>query len=231
MIVFVAIIPIVRIYNAILFSRQSPDVYTQYMIHPISQQCSFHQALLQPECYFITNHDSYGLTTPHLVGLHLQSLHIADSDVLSWVLKHCPFYVIKFSLSPQCDAGLVEFLEHQDQIQDLMLGSCSPNLILKLTALPKLAKVKAQALWLSILVPGCPVHNVTFNDTSHSAELNVKFLLLSITPIQCLLIVAKNVYTLPIPHFATVIPQLHVFIVNCSFIDCLDTWVSPCFAF
>jgi hypothetical protein len=95
---------------------------------------------------------------------------------------HCPFRVITFSFAPQCDADLVEFLEHQEQIQDLVLEPRSPNLVLKLTALPKLAKVKAQALWLSMLVHGHPICDVTFNDTSHSAELDVKFLSHSIAP-------------------------------------------------
>lgn len=61
---------------------------------------------------------------------------------------------------------------------------CNPNPALKLTALPKLAKVKARASWLSILVPGRPVCVVIFNDTSPSAERDVKFLSRSIAPIQ-----------------------------------------------
>jgi hypothetical protein len=113
--------------------------------------------------------------------------------------------------------------------KDLVLGPCSPNLVLKPTALPKLAKVKARALWLSILVPGRPVRDVTFNDTSHSAELDVKFLSLSITPIQCLSIIAENVYTSPAQHFAAIVLQLHILIVNFPFIGRLDTWDKPLF--
>jgi hypothetical protein len=156
----------------------------------------------------------------------LQSLHVADSGVPSWVLRHCPFRVVTFSFAPQGDADLLEFLEHQEQIQDLVLGPHSPNLVLKPTALPKLAKVKARASWLSILVPGRPVRDVIFNDTSHCAEIDVKFLSRSIAPIQRLSIVAENVYTLPISQFVAIVPHLRVLIVNCPFIGRRDTWVS-----
>jgi len=156
----------------------------------------------------------------------LQSLHVANSGVPSWVLRHCPFHVITFSFAAQCDADLVEFLECQEQIQDLGLGPYSPNLVLKPTALPKLTKVKAQTSWLSILVPGRPVRDVIFNDTSHCAEIDIKFLSHSIAPIQRLLIVAENVYTLPISQFVAIVPHLHVLIINCPFIGSRDTWVS-----
>jgi hypothetical protein len=155
----------------------------------------------------------------------LQSVHVADSGVPSWVLRHCPFRVLAFSFASQCDTHLVEFLEHQEQIRDLVLGPLSSNLVLKPTALPKLAKVKAPASWLSILVPGRPVRDVTFNDISHSASFGVEFLSRSIAPIQCLSIIAENVHTLPIPHFAAIVPQLHVLIVSCPFIGRTDTWV------
>ena len=156
----------------------------------------------------------------------LQSLHVADSGVPSWVLRHCPFRVITFSFAAQCDADLVEFLERQEQIQDLVLGPHSPNLVLKPTALPKLTKVKARTSWLSILVPGRPVRDVIFNDTSHCAEIDIKFLSHSIAPIQRLSIVAENVYTLPISQFVAIVPHLHVLIISCPFIGSRDTWVS-----
>jgi len=44
----------------------------------------------------------------------LQSVHVADSGVPSWVLRHCPFRVQAFSFASQCDTHLVEFLEHQE---------------------------------------------------------------------------------------------------------------------
>jgi hypothetical protein len=117
-------------------------------------------------------------------------------------------------------------LERQEQIQDLMLGPHIPNLVLKPTALPKLTKVKARTSWLSILVPGRPVRDVIFNDTSHCAEIDVKFLSHSIAPIQRLSIVAENVYTLPISQFVAIVPHLHVLIVNFPFVGSRDTWVS-----
>ena len=153
----------------------------------------------------------------------LQSLHVADSGVPSWVLRHCPFRMFTFSFAPRSDADLVEFLGHQEQIQDLVLGPHSPNLVLKPTVLPKLAKVKARASWLSILVPGRPVRDVIFNDTSHGADIDVRFLSRSIAPIQRFV---ENVYTLPISQFAAIVPHLHVLIVNFPFIGCWDTWVS-----
>ena len=142
------------------------------------------------------------------------------------MLRHCPFRLFTFSFAPQSDADLVEFLEHQEQIQDLVLGPHNPNLVLKPTALPKLVKVKARASWLIILVPGRPVRDVIFNDTSHCADIDVRFLCRSIAPIQCLSIVAENVYTLPISQFVAIVPHLHVLIVNCPFIGHRDTWVS-----
>lgn len=129
------------------------------------------------------------------------------------VLRNCSFRVITFSFAAQRDA-------------DLVLGSHSPYPALKPTALPKLAKVKARASWLSILVPGRPVRDVIFNDTSHCAVIDVKFLSRSIAPIQRLSIVAENVYTLPVSQLVAIVPHLHVLVVNCSFIGSQDTWVG-----
>ena len=80
-------------------------------------------------------------------------------------------------------------MEHQDLVLEL---ACSSNLVLKLAALPKLAEVKARTS--CILVLGRIVRDVTFNNTSHSAELDAKVLSRSIAPIQRLSIVAENVY-------------------------------------
>ena len=157
----------------------------------------------------------------------LQSLYVIDVHVPSWVLQYCPFRVTTFSFAPECDADLVGFLELQEQIQDLTLGSCNPNLVLKPTALPNLAKVKAQPTWLRVLMPGRPIYNVTFRDVSHGVKVDIGFLRLSTVPIQRLSITAEHLCTLSIPRLATLVPNLAILVITYPFVGRLDTWVSP----
>ena len=157
----------------------------------------------------------------------LQSLYVIDVHVPSWVLQHCPFRVTTFSFAPECDADLAGFLELQEQIQDLTLGSCNPNLVLKPTALPNLAQVKAQPTWLRVLMPGRPIYNVTFRDVSHGVEVDIEFLRLSTAPIQRLSITAEHLCTLSIPRLAALVPKLAILVITYPFVDRLDTWVSP----
>jgi hypothetical protein len=156
----------------------------------------------------------------------LQSLYVADVHMPSWVLQHCPFRVTTFSFAPECDADLVGFFELQEQIQDLTLGSRNPNLVLKPTALPNLAKVKAQPSWLMVLIPGRPVYDVTFRDIPHGVEVDIEFLCLSTAPIQRLSITAEHLCTLSIPRLAALVPKLAILEITYPFVGRLDTWVS-----
>jgi hypothetical protein len=69
----------------------------------------------------------------------------------------------------------VRFLEFQEQLRDLTLATYNPNLALKPTALPKLARVNARPSWLRVIILGRPVCDVTFRDAPTGAIVDLEF--------------------------------------------------------
>jgi hypothetical protein len=159
----------------------------------------------------------------------LRTLHIVDASMPSWVLNDCPFRVDTFSFASDCDADLVRFLELQEQIMDLALNRppCHPHLLLGLTALPKLAKVVVQPSWISVLVPGRPICDVTFRNMSAGADAEAEFLSLSTTPIQRLSIIVDRPHILSNPRLDWPGPNLDVLLCTYPFSSYTHAWVSP----
>jgi hypothetical protein len=169
-----------RLYHHICYPEVLPVCYTLL----------FHPSLLQPKYDISRSHILPCWSTLFAVGkalrsmTGLQSLHVADSGVSSGVLRRCPFRVITFSFSPQRDADLVGFLEHQEQIQDLVLGPCSPNLVLKPTALPKSRLEHRGSVYSFLVVLSTMLHSTILCIELSSMSSSYLFLLLSFNVCQ-----------------------------------------------
>ena len=133
------------------------------------------------------------------------------------VLDGCTFKLDSFKTTLPYSESLQQFLISQPSITHLgffMDHKSMPRFDER--CLPNLTRIHAHLSWLSILIPGRPVTEVT---TRSASDIDLSFFTLSTTPIQKLRIPYDRLFPNPVSLLVSIFPSLVHLVVDAYNVD------------
>ena len=115
-----------------------------------------------------------------------------------------------FQCSYRCNYNLIRFLQSQPDLATLKLWCGHEGHYGLSTNLPKLTKLDAPISWLSALIPGRPVKEVIFHESSRLtiAIIDITYLVLSLSPIRTLAVGSLSLLALTLSQITSILPTL-----------------------
>lgn len=157
-------------------------------------------------------HSSYVVIRDVLQCLkNLKSLRWIKRGPFSWNIAGCPAKLDTLECSLDCDHIFMCFLESQTELVALELWYGPQGHQLPTTALPKLNKIHAPKSWLSIIVSGRPIREVTYRENLFQEShilVDTTLLSASSSRINALSVGFPSLQALPMSQIATLLPYV-----------------------
>jgi hypothetical protein len=159
---------------------------------------------------FATRHLSPELATALRNMSSLRSLSLnGDIDGDESILDGCTFKLETFSTIFPDAKWLRQFLNSQPSLTDVSLSTISgPMFPFDERCLPNLTRVSADLPWLSILIPGRPVKEITMLSYLDISSTNLSSFALSTAPIQRLWIDYYVLYPKSVSLLVSIFPSV-----------------------
>lgn len=140
----------------------------------------------------------------------LRSLKLTMGEAYSDILNLCTAQIQSFQCSYRCNRNLLRFLHNQPDLTALKLWCDLEDHYVPSTCLPKLTKLDAPISWLTALIPGRPVKEVNFHESSLSAiPINdITYLVSSLSPIRTLAVGSASLLALTLSQITSILPAL-----------------------
>ena len=140
----------------------------------------------------------------------LRSLKLTMGEAYSDFLALCTAKIQIFQCSFRCNHNLIRFLHSQPDLTTLKLWRDLEDHCVLPTCLPKLTKLDAPISWLTALVPGRPVEEVVFRESSRLKIpiIDIAFLVSSLSPIRTLVVGSPSLLRLTLSQITSILPAL-----------------------
>jgi len=154
-----------------------------------------------------------------ILGVSIQDLSILDG---------CTFKLDTFSCDCPHSGPLRRFINSQPNLTDITLHTplnhLPKTLPFKETCFPNLTRIRTEPFWLSILIPGRPVREVTVHRSWRTYSFDFSFFALSTAPIQKLNIPYNILSREPVSLLASIFPSLVHLILDAT---CCSVRITP----